>query len=105
MGQGGAMGVQAKHLRKRFITCCVALVVTLLAGSAAADAFPGQLDPTFGSGGAAINQFSSAAAPLSIATDVAPAPEGKIVAAGEVADANGHAAVAVARYLANGLLD
>jgi uncharacterized delta-60 repeat protein len=70
-----------------------------------AQAAPGEFDPSFGSGGVAINQFSPAPEPNGIGVDVAPAPEGKVVVTGAVVDSNGNTAVLIARYLPNGQLD
>jgi uncharacterized delta-60 repeat protein len=66
---------------------------------------PGAFDPAFGVGGLTVNQFSSAVSPASISADVAAAPGGKIVAAGQINDSAGHPEVGVARYLPNGQLD
>jgi uncharacterized delta-60 repeat protein len=86
------------------LACLLALAIALTTAGTAA-AFPGQFDPAFGTDGAMINQFSSAPSPLSIGVDVAPAPEGKVVACGEIADPEGHIALGVVRYLADGALD
>ncbi len=87
-----------------------ALLLSGLVGSAWAT--PGALDSTFGNGGLAINQFAPPGA-LSLATDVALAPEGKIVTAGVIEEEIEVkpkemvrvASMFVARYLPDGALD
>jgi uncharacterized delta-60 repeat protein len=81
------------------------LPAVLVFGASVAYAKPGDFDPSFGTGGVTINQLSPAPKPNSVGADVAPAPEGKVVVAGEIADLEGRGAVGVARYLANGQLD
>jgi uncharacterized delta-60 repeat protein len=99
------MGTAASKVTGRLLTTTLVVLAVVLATAGTAAAFPGQFDPAFGTGGATINQFSSAPSPLSIGVDIAPAPEGKVVACGEVADIEGHIALGVARYLSNGALD
>jgi uncharacterized delta-60 repeat protein len=83
----------------------LALMTLALGANGAYAAAPGEFDPTFGTAGVSINQFSPAEKPVSIGIAVAAAPEGKIVVTGQVHDILGNTAVGVARYLSNGQLD
>src|SRR5689334_24870332 len=75
-----------------------ALAIFLALGGAAAGAGPGQLDPTFGSGGRVTTMIGST---LSDASAVVAQRDGKIVAGGKAEVAN----LALARFKPNGALD
>ena len=62
----------------------------------------GSLDPTFGSGGQVITDFSGN---TDFATSLILQPDGKIVASGGASDTNNFPAYGIARYNTNGSLD
>jgi uncharacterized delta-60 repeat protein len=103
------MGLRSSHTPFRAVASCAATLAAALAVGASAGAaqavVPGEFDSSFGTGGVSINQFSPPTKPISLATDVVDAPEGKVVAAGAVYDTEGNQEVGVARYLSNGQLD
>lgn len=83
------------QIRKRFVHF-LSFGVLLFSFSFEPLAAPGDLDPTFGSGGLVINQFS----PISAFNSVTVQPDGKIIAAGS---SSGY--LLVVRYNTNGTLD
>jgi uncharacterized delta-60 repeat protein len=80
-----------------FITC---LLLFLLPGHALAAA--GDLDPTYGSGGAVTTEFPGERAGIA---DAAVQPDGKLVVGGVVTPPGGRTRTVVARYRLNGSLD
>src|SRR5437867_890974 len=91
-----------RELKKAPVRIVVAatLIATLIA-TAAASAAPGNLDPTFGTGGKLTTSFGTGSADVYA---LVLQPDGKVVAAGAVW--NGSASTfALARYNANGSLD
>ena len=92
--------IQTKRLRTAFMRSGGALALAWLLPMPAAGQVPGDLDPTFGTGGIVITDFGG----VENAGGVAIQPDGKIVVAGEsntIVDRN----FAVARYLPDGTLD
>lgn len=66
---------------------------------------PGDLDPSFGTGGVSVPRLGAGSAPGAQIKAVALQPDGKIVLAGSGSDGSGHDAFLVARLDPNGQLD
>ncbi|HEX6116934.1 MAG TPA: hypothetical protein VFY99_07515 [Solirubrobacterales bacterium] len=84
------------HRTVTFLWVWLAGFACMAAGAAPAAALPGELDPTFGSGGTVVTDLGA----IEVITDVALQPDGKIVVAGS---ATGR--ILVARYNPDGSLD
>src|SRR5437588_4489817 len=85
----------------------VVLAATVALSGVRAAANPGDLDPTFGTGGLVITSFgrSDVINAGGVANAVAVQADGKIVAAGATGGPNGGVVFAVSRYNEDGSLD
>ena len=95
--------MQCQLALSRLVTSLLGLLLGLfvaLGGPAVALAAPGDLDPSFGTGGIVITSFGGA----DVASAVVIQPDGKLVVAGRTNIA-GNTVFALARYNANGGLD
>jgi len=94
--------MRGQHSKKCLAIATPLLAVSLLVGIGSADAAPGSLDPSFGTGGivtTVIGSRGSAAWGLALQAD------GKIIAAGVTQEAGGPSEFALTRYNPDGSLD
>jgi uncharacterized delta-60 repeat protein len=89
-----------RSVSRRGATVFVVCFVIFVAHSARALAAPGDLDPTFGTGGKVFTNLGGFSEGHAIVVQ----PDGKIIAAGQVRTSNG-ADLAIARYNVDGSLD
>jgi uncharacterized delta-60 repeat protein len=83
----------------------VAVLVMVLATGQAGFAAPGDLDPSFGTGGVVFTQLGQGAMPFSLGIDVKVQPDGRIVVGGTATDVDGNNAATLTRYLPAGVFD
>lgn len=97
----------ASGSRRALIAVALTFVCASLAWPAAAAAAftPGEIDPTFGSGGKILTQFGQGAMPSSFFSGVAVQPDGKLVAVGSASDKNGQELTLLSRLGADGSPD
>src|SRR5437763_12174475 len=87
-------------MRRCLVLALVVLAGALLTHAPAALAAPGDLDPTFGSGGEVVTPLDQGG----VFDDVAFQPDGKVIAVGYAGISGPHEFL-VARYLPDGALD